>query len=207
MILLAGLLYCVKKESQKGQFITKTPLSALFVLIAMFQPHFVAIYYYFLLIGLICCMVGDICLVFPQKMMFLLGLIFFLLGHICYTISFFNIASINRWTWIGSPAVLVTSGFIFFWLKPHLSSMTLPVLLYIVVISIMFCGAWSVSGEAQLSSLGRIMVFAGAADFYISDIFVARQRFIKKTVVNRLFGLPLYYLGQFLLAFSIGVIK
>jgi uncharacterized membrane protein YhhN len=207
LILLGGLLYWVKKESQKGQFITKTSLSALFIIAAIIQSHPIITFFYFLLIGLFFCMVGDICLVFPQKIMFLLGLVFFLLGHVCYTISFFNIASINQWTWIGSVVVLIISGLFFLWLKPHLGSMTLPVLLYVVVISIMVCGAWSVSGEVQLARLGRIMVMAGASSFYISDIFVARQRFIKKAYLNRFMGLKLYYLGQFLLAFSIGVLK
>jgi hypothetical protein len=33
---------------------------------------------------------------------------------------------------------------------------------------------------------------------------VARNKFIRNEFLNRLVGLPLYYLGQFLLAFSIG---
>lgn len=57
---------------------------------------------------------------------------------------------------------------------------------------------------AALVQRGRFMVLIGAVLFYISDIFVARNRFIKKEYLNRLCGLPLYYCGQFLLAFSIG---
>jgi hypothetical protein len=49
--------------------------------------------------------------------------------------------------------------------------------------------------------------FGGALGFYVSDIFVARQRFLKTDFVNRLIGLPLYYGGQFLLAFSTGWLK
>ncbi|TFG38533.1 MAG: hypothetical protein E4H39_00070 [Syntrophobacterales bacterium] len=50
------------------------------------------------------------------------------------------------------------------------------------------------------------MIFVGALCFYFSDIFVARDRFFRKEFLNRLIGLPLYYLGQFLLAFSVGLI-
>jgi len=39
--------------------------------------------------------------------------------------------------------------------------------------------------------------------FYVSDIFVARQRFVARQHINRLVGLPLYYAGQFMIAFSI----
>jgi uncharacterized membrane protein YhhN len=43
--------------------------------------------------------------------------------------------------------------------------------------------------------------------FYVSDVFVARQRFLKTEFLNRLIGLPLYYSGQFMLAFSVGLLK
>jgi hypothetical protein len=52
-----------------------------------------------------------------------------------------------------------------------------------------------------------MLVFSGALAFYVSDIFVARQRFLKTEFLNRLIGLPLYYSGQFMLAFSGGLLK
>ncbi|TSA45075.1 MAG: lysoplasmalogenase, partial [Deltaproteobacteria bacterium] len=39
--------------------------------------------------------------------------------------------------------------------------------------------------------------------FYISDIFVARQRFVTPNYFNRAIGLPLYFAGQFMIAFSV----
>ena len=207
LVLLCGLLYFEKRENQSGRLVTKTPLSALFIIAALIQPHPLAPFFYFMLIGLICCMAGDICLVFPQRAMFLTGLVAFLVGHIWYTVAFFYTASIHQLAWIGFLVVLLAGGWIFLWLKPHLGSMKLPVLLYIIFISLMIGGAWTVIGDANLSRSGRILVFAGAVLFYFSDLFVARQRFIKKTYRNRLFGLPLYYLGQYLLAFSTGVLK
>jgi len=205
--LLCGLLYFEKRENQIGRLLTKTPLSALFIIVALIQPHALVSFFYFMLIGLICCMVGDICLVFPQKAMFLTGLIAFLVGHIGYTAAFFYSASTHHLVWIGFLIVLLAGGRIFFWLKPHLGSMKLPVLLYIIFISLMVCGAWIVLGDGGLSLSGRLMVFTGALLFYFSDLFVARQRFVRKVYRNRLIGLPLYYFGQYLLAFSIGVLK
>ncbi len=152
-------------------------------------------------------MAGDICLVFPQKAMFLTGLVAFLVGHIWYTITFFYTAQLHLLTWIGTLIVLLLSGPIFFWLRPHLGSMKLPVLFYVIFISLMVGGAWTVLGDGGLSLSGRLMVFAGAVLFYFSDLFVARQRFVKKAYLNRLFGLTLYYAGQFLLAFSTGILK
>ena len=39
-----------------------------------------------------------------------------------------------------------------------------------------------------------------------TDLFVARERFVVKSFTNKLVGLPLYYGGQFLLAFSVGLV-
>jgi uncharacterized membrane protein YhhN len=71
----------------------------------------------------------------------------------------------------------------------------------------MLSGAWSVFVDSGLTTSGRIMVVGGALLFYISDLFVARDRFIKKEFLNRLIGLPLYYAGQFILAFSVRVLQ
>lgn len=85
--------------------------------------------------------------------------------------------------------------------------MKVPVLIYTVVISVMLAGAWSLLCDIQLSVAGRITAFAGAFAFYLSDIFVARDRFLKRDFLNRLAGLPLYYTGQFLIAFSVGLLE
>jgi uncharacterized membrane protein YhhN len=82
----------------------------------------------------------------------------------------------------------------------------MPVLCYIIVITAMVAGAWTVMAAGELILSGRMLVFIGAMGFYFSDIFVARQRFLKTEFFNRLVGLPLYYGGQFMLAFSIGFI-
>jgi len=206
-VLLAGLLYFEKIGSQKGKLPTKTILSCLFIITALLQPHPNPEYFYILLIGLIFCLGGDVFLALPQERMFLFGLVSFLMGHVCYVLCFFYVADLNPWTWGGSAIGLAISGLVFFWLRPHLGPMLVPVIVYIIVITAMVTGAFTVLGDARLHSTGRFLVIFGAVSFYISDLFVARDRFLKTEFSNRLLGLPLYYLGQFLLAFSIGLIK
>jgi len=206
-ILLPGLLFYENKENRKGMVPTKTVLSLLFVLAVLVQPHPISRYYHFLLIGLICCLGGDICLALPQKKMFLIGLFFFLLGQLSYIFGFFSVAQIGLLTWVGSLAVMAISAWIYAWLRPHLGAMEVPVLVYIIIITVMISGAWTVLGDIDLIRSGRIMVFAGAFSFYFSDVFVARDRFMKREFLNRLIGLPLYYFGQFLLAFSVGLLR
>jgi uncharacterized membrane protein YhhN len=206
VILLAGLLYFEKIGSLKGKMPVKTILSCLFIIAAIVQAHPIPGYYYLLLLGLIFCLGGDVFLVLPQDRMFLLGLVSFLLGHVFYVICFFYVADVGQWTWIGGLVVLAVSGGVFFWLRPHLGNMLLPVIAYIVVITIMVVGAWTVLGDAGLNYPGRLLVFIGAVSFYLSDLFVARDRFLKAEFTNRLIGLPLYYGAQFMLAFSVGLI-
>lgn len=206
IILMAGLLNFGKKDNRRGLVPTKTTLSLLFILAVVIQPHPFPSFYHFLLVGLIFCLGGDVFLALPQKRMFLLGLISFLIGHLLYVIAFFSAAEIGQWTWIGTLVAMVISGWVYLWLRPHLGAMNGPVLLYIIVITAMLSGAWSILGDSSLTLTGRVMVFGGAVLFYFSDIFVARDRFLKNSFLNRLVGLPMYYAGQFLLAFSVGVL-
>ena len=201
-VLLAVLLSYEHKEDRRGVLATKTVLSLLFVLVAIVQPHPNSGYYHRLLPGLLFCLGGDVCLALRQKRMFLIGLVFFLCGHVFYILAFLYLTETNSWTLMGSPVVLAVSGFVYFRLKPHLGTMKTPVLLYLIVITIMVIGAWTVLGDSRLTRFGRIMVFAGVLGFYFSDVFVARDRFWKREFFNRLIGLPTYYIGQFLLAFS-----
>lgn len=202
--LLAGLLVFENIGSMGGKLATKLPLSALFVLTAVVQPHPNPAYYRLMLTGLVFCLLGDACLIFDRRSFFLTGLVAFLGGHLWYTAAFYNIVGLNRWTAVGAAAVFVNAAIVSRWLQPHLEpKMKGPVTAYIVVISLMLTVAVSLLGENAMPLRLQIMVPAGALAFYISDLFVARNRFINRAFLNRLLGLPLYYTGQFLLAFSV----
>ena len=206
-ILLCGVLFFEKRENRGGLVPSKTLLSLLFVFAVLVQPHPTPSYFHILLAGLLLGMVGDIFLALPQRKMFLFGLVSFLLGHLFYILAFFSVAETSTWTWIGLLTVCVLSIWIYFWLRPYVGSMNIPVLLYVIIISIMVSAAWTVLGDLDLNRSGRIMVFVGTLSFYFSDVFVARDRFIGQQFLNRLLGLPLYYAGQFLLAFSVGLLS
>jgi uncharacterized membrane protein YhhN len=70
---------------------------------------------------------------------------------------------------------------------------------YIAVISVMVLAAVS----AALADAVAWMAAVGAVLFYLSDLTVARHRFVQTDFVNRAVGLPLYYAGQVLIALSI----
>ena len=163
-------------------------------------------YYALLLTGLIFCLGGDVLLALAGQQMFRLGLVSFLLGHVWYFVAFLRISPTGPATWAAGIAAAGVGIVIFRWLRPHLGAMKIPVILYIVVISAMLCGAVSVGADPGLRPAARVLVGAGALLFYLSDLFVARHRFVRTEFFNRLIGLPLYYTGQFLIAFSVGTV-
>ena len=204
IILLIAVLWFEKTENRSGLVPTKGLLSCLFVAAAVVQAPFSSTFSQLVITGLIFCLGGDVFLALPQKRMFLLGLTSFLVGHVLYCIAFYLTAGVNTATWIGLGLTLLVSIGVYAWLRPHLGAMHGPVVAYIIVITVMVSGASSVLGNLRLGEAGRIMLFAGASAFYFSDVFVARDRFMTEGFINRLFGLPLYFAGQFLIAFSLG---
>ena len=206
IIFLVGLLFYEKRKNRVPLLITKSILSLLFVMTGLLQPCSVPAYYHYLLVGLIFCLIGDVCLALPRESAFKVGLFAFLIGHIFYIFSFSSLTQISHWISIGLFIFLGMSASIFLWLRPHLKSMLIPVLIYIVVITVMIIGAWAVFWKSSFRISGRVLISAGALCFYFSDVFVARDKFIKEEYQNRLLGLPLYYAGQFMLAFSAGLL-
>jgi uncharacterized membrane protein YhhN len=77
--------------------------------------------------------------------------------------------------------------------------MKAPVIAYMVVISAMV--ALSIGTVALL---GNALIVVGAVAFYLSDISVARERFVASTWTNRAWGLPLYFGAQLVLAWCAG---
>lgn len=204
LILLFLLLYFEKVEKDDLKLFTKTCLSLLFIVAALVQSPSMPLYFYLIVLGLFFSLGGDVFLALRQERMFLGGIISFLIGHLFYIFAFFQLAKLGGWTWVGALAVAFLSGVIYYRLKDYLGELKKAVIVYILVISLMLIGAWNVLGEGGLNEQGRMLVFAGAFLFYLSDILVARDRFMKKAFINRLVGLPLYYVGQFMLAFSVG---
>ena len=205
-VLLAILLFFEKRENLGGKLTVKPALSALFVLTALLVAPQFTYYAVVVVVGLVLCLVGDVCLAFPQRAMFRVGLVAFLLGHVAYIVAFISAVQPNWWLWIVALAALPVSTLVYYRLQPFLGGMKTPVMAYIVVITLMVIAAGGVFGDNQLSFLGRFLALNGAFSFYLSDVFVARQRFVQPSFWNRLMGLPLYYLGQFQIAYTVGLI-
>lgn len=131
---------------------------------------------------------------------FAAGLVAFLLGHLAFAVAFAVRGLSGVWLAGGVLATAAVAVPIARWLLPHVpDALRLPVRAYVLVISLMVAtaaGAFGATGDAAL--------LAGAVAFFGSDLAVARERFVEKGLANKLWGLPLYYAGQLLLAWTAG---
>jgi uncharacterized membrane protein YhhN len=206
VVLLAFLLIAEKLENRTLMLVFKTPLSVLFVVTALIQPHLLPSYYNCVMIGLMFGLAGDVCLALPGNTAFRAGLAAFLAGHVLYAVAFAALSYRHDWIRPEMVVLLLCSGAIAVWLWPNLGRMRIPVAAYIFVITSMMFAAVAAFHNPELEETGGILLLAGAAFFYFSDILVARDRFVKHGFINRLIGLPCYYAGQFMLAFSVGAV-
>ncbi|MDQ7785560.1 MAG: lysoplasmalogenase [Desulfomonilaceae bacterium] len=204
--LLVGLLIGEKRENPRLTLAFKTPLSCLFVVTAVLLPHPLAWYYHYILAGLVLGLAGDVFLAIPGKTTFRAGLAAFLAGHVLYVVAFAGLTTAGHWATPVHVVIIVISVAVFLWLRPHLGDMLVPVVLYVIVITAMLSAAWVASSGPHVPAAGSWAILVGAAAFYVSDLFVARDRFVRHGFVNRLVGLPLYYCGQFLIALSTGLV-
>lgn len=182
-------------------YVAKPAASIGFLLIALGSRALDGPYGRWILVGLVLSLFGDVFLMRSSRVWFLLGLVSFLLAHVAYVGAFLVAGVSPTWSAVAAVGALMVAWAIVRWLLPHVEvSMRGPVLAYVVVISVMISLAVGTLGADQ-----GALILAGAFLFYVSDLFVARERFVQETFLNRLIGLPIYYTGQVLLALSVTI--
>lgn len=178
--------------------VAKPAASAGFILAAIGHGAAATGYGQAILVGLGLSMVGDVLLMWRDKGPFRAGILAFLAGHVAYVVAFSG-RGIDGAAAAGvAVACGVAALIVLRWLLPHVErDMRAPVLAYVAVISVMLVCA--VSTHARIPSAPIVL---GAVGFYLSDLFVARERFVVSSFANRLLGLPLYYAAQHVLAWT-----
>jgi uncharacterized membrane protein YhhN len=156
--------------------------------------------------GLVFGAIGDVSLLGKSDRHFLGGLGAFLVGHIAYVVAIATLVAPGDWLSHAGPlaaAPVVVGGAALAWLWPKLGSMRAPVIAYVITIIAMVVGALAVLGTPSIPARNRHLLALGAALFFASDLAVARDKFVDPTVVNRVWGLPCYFAGQLLIAWSL----
>ena len=147
--------------------------------------------------------IGDLCLLSEEEGPFLAGIGAFLLGHVAYIGAFFALGVHWGGVAVAAAPVAVLSGLIWRWLGPHTGDLKAAVAAYVVVISAMV--TMSVGSAVFEQSPGRMGLLLAAIVFFLSDLCVARDRFIAPGPQNRVVGLPLYFGAQLVFAGTIAV--
>ncbi|MFT4569314.1 MAG: putative membrane protein YhhN [Hyphomicrobiaceae bacterium] len=199
-VAVAGLLVAEYFDSQAGKWATKPVAAAAFIAIAVAGRAWETPYGLAVLTGLVLSMGGDILLISRgASLAFQAGAASFLLGHVAYCAAFLLRGVDPQTVLLVGMAVGIVAVVILKWLGPLVPSEMRPlVVAYIAVISVMLSLA-----AGTFAGLGDVRILAGATLFYLSDLAVARDRFLRPEFSNRIWGLPLYFAGQVLIALSV----
>lgn len=188
--------------SQRAKWAVKPLASAGFVLVALAAGATSTGWGKLVLAGLLLGWLGDVLLI-PRgaHRAFLGGLASFLLGHLAYAVAFLERGVSLDWLLVGLALMVGPALAAWAWLRGRVPpEMSVPVRAYVSVISAMVACALGSFGKAP-----NVPLLVGAIAFAISDLAVARERFVAPGISNQLWGVPLYYGGQLLLAAATGL--
>lgn len=202
-----GLLIAEARERPLWRWAFK-PLASSGFLVAAFRlpglrvPDGAA---WLLVAGLALSAIGDVLLVPSYKRAFVAGIASFALAHVAYA-AWFLAGGIHPLVLVIALVVFLTAGHLVWrWLDPHVTGpLRLPVRGYVALVSVMAaCAATYAASAFGDRGPGALVPAVGGALFYLSDMAVARHRFVTPSIINRAWGLPTYYLAQLLIAASV----
>ncbi len=198
-VALAVLLAGEARGSLPVKALAKPVASAGFIGLAVAAGAMASIYGRAVLVALALSWIGDVCLLSQKSRPFLFGLAAFLLAHLAYAAAFIVHGQELAWSLAALAVLALPAWVVLRGLGPHLpAAMRLPVRAYVAVITVMVALAAGTFAAGAHPSLP-----IGAVAFYLSDLAVARERFVASGLVNRAVGLPLYYFAQLCLAWSV----
>jgi uncharacterized membrane protein YhhN len=182
---------------QKLHTIFKPATTILILFVALTAPP--GKYKILITIGMLFSLMGDIFLMLPSDQ-FLLGLICFLITHICYIVGFLLDSRLGRPMWPYVSLAVIAIG-IFELLSSGIApSMKFPVAIYAAALS--FMTAQAIARYLQNISAGSKFAAIGAVLFMISDTSLAYDRFVTGFAAAHAIILSTYYAGQYFIALS-----
>ncbi len=196
------LLWAEAKADTRLRWIAKPAASAAFVAAALAGGAADSAYGIWVLAALVLCMAGDVLLIPAREKTFLAGMGAFAAGHAAYVGAFLaGGPNLTPLFFAGAAAMTIFAVAASRWLWPHLGAFRSPVAGYTAIIAVM--AATSLLAQPPALASPSALVVAGAVGFAISDLAVARDKFVSPNFFNRAWGLPLYYGAQLLLAASV----
>lgn len=155
-------------------------------------------------IGLVFSMLGDVFLMLPRER-FIGGLVSFLIAHIAYTIGFtetappLSVISLILTIVIGFMSIRIYRGVSRGLVASDNSRLLIPVQIYTIIISIMLLSALLTLVRPDWFVTSSLTVSVGAALFYLSDAFLAWNKFVQPIRRGNLIVIISYHLGQIMI--------
>ncbi len=149
--------------------------------------------------GLLFALIGDILLMMPESR-FVLGIGSFAATHALYLAAFISAAGIALVNLSTIPLLLFTVIMTRFLWPGLRKSLQIPVLAYIVLITVMT--AQAIGAALEQEGAGLAIAAAGAVLFLASDSMLAIDRFRVPFRSAQALVLSTYWLGQWLIAYS-----
>lgn len=151
---------------------------------------------YWLLAGLILCLIGDIVL----GIQFAYGMGAFLFGHICYITAFCKLAPLKIWSIYLFMILYYILLRLFYPYCYKMAENIVPFITYgttiLIMVSVALIIPFTVGIIGILPALGALL-------FVISDFMLAKNILTNVTPLSDTVSLYLYYAGQLLLAISV----
>jgi len=152
--------------------------------------------------GLLFSLFGDIFLLCRPRF-FIVGLFSFLLAHVFYIIGFLNGSFNISWMTL-IPLFLVVVFCVMVYpriiggvrRRMEHKRLWLPVLLYMITITVMLFSAWMTWFKPQWTDLAPFFASLGALSFTISDTVLATGRFLRPVPYGNFLVMFTYHLGQ-----------
>ncbi len=188
------------KNNHLVRYISKPSIMICIILIPFLRDDISnSNYRTYIIVGLIFSLIGDIFLVFKEQKL-MEGLLSFLVAHLIYIYSFFNLNNfeLNYWPLI---ILIPFSIIIYLFIADGLGKMKIPVVFYVGAIMGMVWGASSVAIVNY--NLQSFIIFIGAILFLISDTALSISLFKTKYSSSKLIVAGTYFPGQYLIALSV----
>ncbi len=138
---------------------------------------------------------GDAALGIDKQNLFITGLIFFLIAHIFYIILFFRGFKFNKNSILINISILIYAVTIGFFLRNIENRYLIPVMVYILIITIMTIGAGFYSTGNKYKTVYFVLI--GAVLFMFSDSMLAINEFLYEFPYSGPIVMIVYYLAQF----------
>jgi len=201
LLAVLALVLADQRGYRPGRYLCKPVAAAAFVWLALVLGATQSPFGQWLLAGLLACALGDLLLMPDREATFLAGLAAFLCGHLLYAVAFLQLPINPAGLLASLPPAAVLLAFTGRWLLPRLpANMKVPVTLYVLVITgMLLCAGLSAGLPAAA------LIITGAWGFALSDLAVAREQFVRPGHWNKLWGTPLYFLSQMLLAAAVAL--